>query len=448
MNESDATIILDNITEGVFTVSNEWRITYFNRAAESLTGVPRKEALGKMCSEVLKANICEGQCVLRQTMETGTSVTCKEIFLVDKEGHRRPVSISTALLRSPDGAIIGGVETIRDLGEVSQLRKELHKSYTVHDIVTRSSRMRKVLNNLSDAAETDSTVLLCGESGTGKELAARAIHNLSPRKGGPFIAVNCASLPETLLESELFGHKRGAFTGAQRNKKGRFAQANGGTIFLDELGDVTPAVQVKLLRVLQERQYYPLGADHPEHTDARVVAATNRDLEEMLVTGEFRQDLYYRINVVKLTLPPLRDRRVDVPLLIDHLLERFNHLHKKDVRGTSPDFVQLLLDYDFPGNIRELENIVEHAFVMTPGPNLTVDDLPDAMRPSPPPPGLDLQGDNPLKSLEGRIIWQALEETHFNRSKAAARLGMHKATLYRKIHSLGLKLPTRDGRSQ
>ena len=365
INEKD--IILDSITDGVFTVDKEWRITSFNRAAEHITGVKREEAVGQPCSYVFRASICEGQCALRRTMRSGKSITNLPVYFLRADGTKVPVSISTALLRDTDGTIIGGVETFRDLSAEEELKRQITSSYTFADIISRNHRMHEIFAVLPAIAESPSTVLVEGESGTGKELICRAIHNLSPRRDGPFVAVNCAALPDTLLESELFGYKAGAFTDARIDKPGRFALAGGGTILLDEIGDMSPALQVRLLRLLQEKVYEPLGATEPVTTDVRVLAATNRNLDDLVKQGTFRNDLFYRINVVRLYIPPLRDRRDDIPLLVNHFIDHFNTLYSRGIERVSDSAMAAILEHRYPGNIRELENAIEHAFVLCRG---------------------------------------------------------------------------------
>lgn len=298
--------ILESISDGVFTVDKDWCVSSFNRAAEEITGIPRKDAIGRRCSDVFRASMCETDCALRRTMETGKALVNKATFIIDADGKRIPISVSTALLRDKHGKVVGGAETFRDLSLLEELRKEIRGRHQVGDIVSHSLSMRRVLEVLPRIADSESTILLQGETGTGKELATRAIHNLSGRREGPFVAVNCGALPDTLLESELFGFKAGAFTSAARDKPGRFALARGGTLFLDEIGEVSPALQVRLLRVLQERQFEPLGATRSEEANVRVIAASNRNLAALVESGTFRQDLYYRINVMKVELPPLR----------------------------------------------------------------------------------------------------------------------------------------------
>jgi len=275
-------IILDSIADGVFTVDENWRITSFNRAAEKITGLTRREAVGNPCCDVFKASICEGNCALKRTIETGRPIVNKTIYIIDANGERVSISISTALLKDESGRTIGGVETFRDLSIVENLRKELTRKYTFSDIISKNHLMRSLFDILPEVAESDSTVLIEGESGTGKELFARAIHNLSPRRKKPMVTVNCGALPDTLLESELFGHKAGAFTDAKKDKPGRFALAEGSTVFLDEIGDVSQALQMRLHRVLQDRIYEPLGDTEPNKSNVRIVTATNKNLTELV----------------------------------------------------------------------------------------------------------------------------------------------------------------------
>ena len=443
---SNNDIILDSIADGVFTIDLDWRITSFNAAAERITGMSREEAVGKFCAEVFRATVCEDSCVLRRTMESGEQVINEEISIVRSDGETIPVSISTALLRDAGGEIIGGVETFRDLSVIAELRKELRSSRTFHDIISKNHRMFDIFDIMPDLAESESTVLIVGESGTGKELFARAVHDLSPRSSAPIITVNCGALPDTLLEAELFGYRAGAFTDARGDKPGRFAMAEGGTIFLDEIGDVSPATQVKLLRVLQERVYEPLGATKSVKADVRVIAATNRDLDAMVEDGTFRRDLFYRINVVRLRIPPLRERREDIPLLVDHFIGRFNRLRGRSVTGVTADVMSTLMGHDYPGNVRELENIIEHAFVLCRSGMIGLRHLPEGFR-------LDDGGEGTVESaslpdLEGRFILEALRRNGWNREQTARELGMHKTTLWRKVRRLGLELPPKDGRNR
>jgi transcriptional regulator with PAS, ATPase and Fis domain len=375
-------------------------------------------------------------------METGEPVVGLVAEITARDGTVVPVSISTALFHNKQGEIIGGAETFRDLRQIESLRKQLERDYGFEDIITKSNRMRSLLDVLPTIAESGSNALICGESGTGKELIARAIHNLSKRSRGPFEALSCANYPETLIESELFGHERGAFTGATHARRGRFARAADGTLFLDEIGDLPLVTQAKLLRVLQEKTYEPLGSTTTEKTNARIVSATNRDLEAMIADGSFRQDLFYRINVIRLDVPPLRERIEDVPLLVRHFIGKLNHQHDKYIEGLAPDALRLLMGYWFPGNVRELENIIEHGFVLSPGSLIGLVHLPEQLRSA-----ADQQnGVESLDDCERRILLDALRRNDFNRLAAANSLGMHKSTFFRKIRRLGIDLPSRDGR--
>ncbi|RJP79418.1 MAG: PAS domain S-box protein [Desulfobacteraceae bacterium] len=439
-NPVDSTgIILESISDGVFTVDDKWKITSFNRAAEEITGITREEAIGRQCSEVFRASMCEVDCALKQTMNTGKPVINKSTFIISADGRRIPISVSTALLKSRTGKVLGGAETFRDLSLVEELRKELKGRFQVGDLVSRSPAMHKIFNLIPMLAASGSNVLIHGETGTGKEVIARAIHNQSPRKNKPFIAVNCGALPDTLLESELFGYKKGAFTGASKDKPGRFQIAEGGTLFLDEIGEISPALQVRLLRVLQERIFEPLGSVQPVKTDIRIIAATNQNLDEQIEAGAFRQDLYYRINVVKILLPPLRNRKEDIPLLIEHFISRFNRLQNKTITGVSPELLSILMGHDYPGNIRELENLIEHAFILCTKGLLETDHLPEEFMVG--IPAITSQKDIKLtmRTVEAQVILEALNRNRNNRAAAARDLGIHKSTLFRKMKALGIR---------
>ncbi len=439
--------ILESISDGVFTVDDKRRITSFNRAAEQITGIPREEAIGRRCSEVLRASMCETDCALEKTLATGDPIIGRTAFIVDASGRRIPISVSTALLRDRKDRVVGGAETFRDMSLVEDLRKQLEGRLNVGDIVFVSHEMKRIVDVLPRVAESESTVLVTGETGTGKELVARALHDLSPRQKGPFVAINCGALPDTLLESELFGYKKGAFTGAVKDRSGHFAMAEGGTLLLDEIGEVSPALQVRLLRVLQDGSYEPLGATRSEHADVRVVAATNKDLAAMVDAGQFRQDLYYRINVVNIEVPPLRGRREDIPLLVDHFIRYFNVLRSRDVPGASPEALALFMAHDFPGNVRELANAVEHAFVLCGHGFIEPRHLPRelAARPLPLHPPTDIA--SARSDAETRAILDALARSNNSRVAAARALGMHKSTLFRKVKALGITLPDEDGRT-
>jgi PAS domain S-box-containing protein len=439
-------IILESISDGVFTVDHEWRITSFNRAAEAITGITRQNALGKHCWDVFRSNMCETDCALRRTMKLGKPFVDSSAYIVNSQKRSIPLVVSTSLLKTEDGTILGGVEVFRDVSQIEELRKKLEGRYQVGDIISRSPCMQAIFKILPQVADSESTVLIQGETGTGKELLARALHDLSPRKAKPFIAINCGALPDTLLESELFGYKAGAFTNAAKDKPGQFALAEGGTLLLDEIGDVSPAFQVRLLRALQEKTIMPLGGVKSIRVDVRVIAAANKNLIELVQKGQFRQDLFYRINVVCLELPPLRERKEDIPMLVDHFIGRMKRLRGKNVTGISQEALSLLMFHDYPGNIRELENIIERSFVLCPEGEIGVPCLPEHLKTKVPvdtcPAGMEAA----LRSTESQVILSALRHNHFNRHATARMLNMHKSTLYRKIKRIGLQLPKEDGR--
>jgi PAS domain S-box-containing protein len=446
MTATDA--ILESISDGVFTVDSDWQVTSFNRAAEEITGVRRGEAIGQRCSEVFRSSMCEADCALKQTLKTGKSIIGKSGYIINADGHRIPISVSTAVLRGPEGRVTGGAETFRDLSELETLHQELGGRVRIGDLVSLSPVMQKMFEVLPKLSASTSTVLILGETGTGKDRVARTIHSLSPQYESPFIAVNCGALPDALLESELFGYKAGAFTGATKDKPGRFALARNGTIFLDEIGEVSPALQVKLLRVLQERVYEPLGSIRSETTNARIIAATNKDLAEQVRIGTFREDLYYRVNVIQVELPPLRKRQEDIPLLVEQFIGRFNHLQHKSVQGITLEALSLLMAHDWPGNVRELENVIERAFVLWHEGNIGIEHLPQELRTH-----AAMQGTAPHSTrmahdmLDAQSIRNALERNGYNRLAAAWDLGIHKTTLFRWMKKLGIPLPEKDGRN-
>lgn len=443
-------IILESISDGVFTVDHNWRLMSFNRAAEEITGTPRKEAIGRYCWEVFRSNMCEGDCALKRTMKEGKSFVSSSTYIINNRQERVPIGVSTSPLKNENGDILGGVETFRDHSLVEELRRELSGSFELGDMVSRSKEMKKIFNILPQVAESDSAVLIEGETGTGKELIASSLHNLSWRKEEPFVAINCGALPDTLLESELFGYKAGAFTNADKDKPGLFQAAGNGTILLDEIGDTSAAFQVRLLRVLEEKEFQPLGSVEKIRTDTRIIAATHRDLAHMIESGEFRRDLFYRINIIRLQLPPLRERMEDIPLLIERFIKKMNHIKGRAVSNVSKEAMSLLLDHNYPGNIRELENIIEHGFVLCLEGELEVSHLPSYLaiqhKSSPTPNSSSIEAS--VRSTEKEIIVEALKRNNYNRLAAAKDLGIHKSTLFRKLKKYQISMPEIDGRSR
>jgi len=432
--------ILNSIADGVFTIDLDFNIRYFNRAAEKITGVSKDQALGQKCFDVFRANICQTSCALGETMQTGSQGINIPINILNSQGERISASVSTSVLTGDQEEIIGGVEIFRDLTTVETLRKKISNQYRFEDIISKNYAIQRIFDILPDIATSGSTILIEGPSGSGKELFARAIHNASGQHGD-FVAVNCAALPDTLLESELFGYKKGAFTEAKKDKPGRFARAAGGTLFLDEIGDISTALQVKLLRVLQEKEYEPLGATASMKTDAHIITSTNRILSELVARGSFREDLFYRLNVIKIELPPLSSRREDIPLLIQNFIQKFNILKGKEIKGISDNALNILMRYNFPGNIRELENVIEFAFVLCRGDiiktkHLSRDIQDGAIKST---AGEHRSAPPQLDRAEKNAIVAALDRHRGHRGKTAEYLKIDKSTLWRKMKKYGVE---------
>lgn len=435
-----ARTVLRCIADGVFTVDKQWRITSFNRAAERITGVPAGEAIGQRCSDVFHADICESGCAIRRTLETGNEVIDQPARILNNRGRAVPVSVSTALLHRKGGKVLGAVETFRDHSQLEELRREIQSRYTFEDIIGKSEAFQKIFAILPDIAESDSTVLIEGPSGSGKELIARAVHNLSRRRKQPYVVVNCGTLPTALFESELFGYMRGAFTDAKTNKPGRIAAAEGGTIFFDEIAELPPETQVKLLRLLQEREYEPLGGLKPRKANVRVVAATNKRLMDLVTKGLFRDDLYFRLAVVRMSIPPLKERLGDIPYLIEHFIRRFNAKRDRNIEGVTPEVMETLMRHDFPGNVRELENIIEYCFVLCHTKFIDVKHLPENLQAAAaaPPPNVPKPVTSPLGRAEADALRNVLVAAGGNLARASRELGVSRTTLWRKLKKFGI----------
>jgi len=442
-------LLVNTMADGLFTLDLACHITYWNKAAERITGYGAQEAIGRHCS-FLEGEHCadaRGGGQPRCPVFLQGEVRNGECRIRGKDGQRIDILKNARLLRDASGQVIGAVENFADVSdlraaqsEAAHLRSKLQDQHQLGDLVGKSHQMQEIFDLVRVVADSNASVLIQGESGTGKDLIARAIHAESPRHDGPLVKVNCSALAETLLESELFGHVRGAFTGATRDKVGRFEAADGGTIFLDEIGDMSRYVQLKLLRVIQEKEFERVGESQPCSTDARVLAATNKDLAEQVRQGTFREDLYYRLKVIVITVPPLRERKEDIPLLTHHFVRRFRHETGKAIDGCGSDALVALLDYDWPGNVRELEHAIEHAFVTCRRGLISIFDLPRELRQS------QLARRNGAPSIGRRrppnsrkAILAALKQARWNRAQAARQLGMSRTTLWKRIRALGLK---------
>jgi PAS domain S-box-containing protein len=422
--------------EGTFTIDKNWTITSFNRAAERITGYSRSEALGRKCWEIFGSIVCRNGCHMELTMEAQKLATSEELIIHHKEGKKVPIRVNSAPLYDGEDNHIGGVETFLDISEIKNLGSHLKEHFQFQNIIGNSKPMQRVYQLMENVIQSDSTVLITGESGTGKELVARAIHLNSERKSSPFMAVNCSAFAETLLESELFGHEKGAFTGAIRTKPGRFEMAGNGTLFLDEIGDLSPAIQVKLLRILENRHFERVGGTKTLELRARIIAATNKNLEAEVKKGYFREDLFYRINVINIPLPPLRERMEDLPHLVNYFLNNFRNRFNKNINSVAPPTFRILQNYQWPGNIRELENVLEHAFVVGRGEIIETEHLPERLWLTIEniEDGSDTQETgSPLKNAEKVLIISNLKKFNGHRGKTADALGIDKTTLWRKM---------------
>jgi len=425
--------ILRSVKDGIVTVDNEMKIIMANESSRRICGILSQQVMGEKYDEIF--NNCSKAChhILKETLNTQKTIDEHHIECIHNNNSRQEVKLSGAPLKDENNEVIGAVLVSRDTTKISDLERELVNRYQFHNIIGKNAKMQSIYKLVENLADTNTTVLIIGESGTGKELVAKAIHYSSTRAQQPLIKVNCAALSENLLESELFGHVRGAFTGALKDRVGRFQAANNGTIFLDEIGDISPLIQLKLLRVLQEREFEKVGDTSTYKINVRVMAATNQDLKKKVRLGEFREDLYYRLKVVEIDLPPLRDRVEDVPLLFTHFCKMYNKEFNKKIEGLSDEVLRIFMDYDWPGNVRELQHSIEHAFVLCKDRVITREYLPSELRDV--SRVRSLTSRNRLKDSldESQTILEVLNKTGWNKAKSARILGVSRPTLYKKV---------------
>lgn len=433
--------IFGSVREGIIAVDTDSKVIDANKAIENVCGVRSEDITGLPFAKTRPLCSMACQNILQETLEKQATIREYQIECHRHDKPQQVVVVTSSPLIDSQSKFKGAVLVIRDVTKLRSLEKELRGRYQFQQIVGKSKKMRDIYDFLENLANLETTVLITGESGTGKELVARALHYGGERAFKPFVTVNCSALAENLLESELFGHVKGAFTGATRDRLGRFQTANEGTILLDEIGDISPLIQMKLMRVLQEKEFERVGESNPQKVDVRVIACTNKDLKEKVMKGEFREDLYYRLKVVEITLPPLRDRLEDVPLLTTHFCRSFNEKFKKNIKGISHEALEKFMNYPWPGNVRELEHALEHAFVLCNGREIKTEHLPPEIRGYKGTENGTARAINGNKPKQDQEIIDVLNKTDWNKAKAARLLGINRRTIYRKISKLQMTEP-------
>jgi PAS domain S-box-containing protein len=440
--ERSLKIILDNLDIGIFTINRSGYITFFNSAAEKISGYDRRQVLGNPCSMILSKDAASDLAMLKDSIKNRRKEVSHRGCMMTPDGETVPIRATYMPLENEQGKIVGGLAAIQDLTLAQHLDQVISDRYTFHHMVGKDPNILKIFEKVAVVADTDATVLIEGATGTGKDMLAKVIHSASQRKKKPFVKVNCAALPDTLLESEMFGYVRGAFTGADRDKPGRFNEADGGTIFLDEIGDIPLSLQAKLLRVLEDQEFYPLGSRSTKKVDVRIISATNRGLEKLVEKRLFREDLFYRLNVMRIELPPLKHRRADLPILIRHIMRRLSATKTRVPDGISEEAMKVLLNYDYPGNVRELENILEHALIICQSHMIEIKDLPEyvynkILRTPPECSAKASEFDIEQKGERNRLL-TTLEKYQWHRGKTSKALGIDRSTLWRKMKTYHL----------
>jgi len=435
LNQSLTFDILDSIGEGLFTVNKDFKINFFNTAAEKITGLSRDEVFGKFCKHVFRSNRCFLKCPIAQVLETGKNIYDLQSKIRDKNGNFVPIKMNVAVLKNSENEPVGGVISFRDISDLEIFREKHIKKNLFHGVIGHSKAMQEIFQLIEEISDSDASVLIRGDSGTGKEMIANAIQFTSLRKDRPFIKVNCSVFSPQLLASELFGHVKGAFTGAIKERSGRFEVADGGTMFLDEVCEMPLQTQLQLLRVLQEGTFERVGESFTRKVDVRVIAATNKNIKETIDLGNFREDLYYRLNVIPIEIPPICDRKEDIPHLVKHFIKKYSLIYNNNIQDVEDDALEQLVSYTWPGNVRELENALEYAFARTKDKNvIEFCKLPPNIREQDSP--LVKQKKTCHSQDESTAIIQLLEKYQWNKTKVAKELGIGRSTLWRKLKEL------------
>lgn len=432
--------ILESIAEGVFTVDKDFKINFFNRAAEKITGQNQTEVLGKFCKNVLKSKVCAYDCPISTVLIKKKNLYDFATTIVDKNGEKIPIKLNASVLYNETGEPSGGIISFRDMSELEKISLSMKKENHFYGIVAGSKKMKEIFSLIEEVGPTDAPVLIQGESGTGKELIANAIQKISTRKNAPYIKINCSVIPANLLASELFGHVKGAFTDAVKTRPGRFEIANNGTIFLDEVAETSPQMQIQLLRVLQEGTFERVGESITRYTNVRVIGATNIDVKEALKSGKFREDLYYRLNVIPIEVPPLRERKDDIVLLANDFLREFSRYYKKEINYLDEESIDLLMNYSWPGNVRELKNVIEYSFVRTIDKNfISASKFPPILRKKDEAVYFPIAHRELMESTQEKEELQNLLKKHrYNRSSLAKELNIGRTTLWRRLKRVGI----------
>ncbi len=429
--------ILNSIAEGVITVDKTFKVNFINRAAEEIMGYKKDEVVGQFCKYILKCDLCQTKCPIGIVLETGSNLFDYSSVIYDKNGNKKPIKLNAAILKNSDEKPVGGVISFRDISELERIKKESNVISDFFGIIGHGKAMQEIFKLIMEISESDATVLIVGESGTGKEMIANAIQATSTRKNKPFLKVNCSVFPQNLLASELFGHVKGAFTDAVKDRPGRFELADGGTIFLDEVAEMPLQTQIQLLRVLQEGTFERVGESITRTVDVRVIAATNIEIQKALKEGKLREDLYYRLNVIPISVPPLRERKEDIPHLVKYFVETYSKMYKKNIPDISDDALEVLMKYSWPGNVRELENVIEYAVVRAKNENqIELTNLPSSIKDD---IGVKITPRKIYRNASAASLISTLEKNKWNKTKVAKELGIGRTTLWRMLKDLNIE---------